>query len=55
MKRRTNRTPLVVAVTFTNGREEVIDGTSLAAQEMRTKSLEQAELIETEKMFGDAE
>lgn len=54
VKRRTDGAPPVVAVTFTNGREEVMDGISMAAQEIRTKILEQAELMETEKMFRDA-
>lgn len=54
VKRRTDMAPPVVAVTFTNGREEVMDGTLLAAQEIRKKILEQAELMETEKMFRDA-
>ncbi|XP_024384008.1 uncharacterized protein [Physcomitrium patens] len=54
VKRRTDNAPPVVAVTFTNGREEVMDGTSMAANQIRTKILEQAELMETEKMFRDA-
>lgn len=54
VKRRTDEAPPVVAVTFTNGREEVMDGTSMAAQQIRKKILEQAELMETEKMFKEA-
>lgn len=54
VKRRTDQAPPLVAVTFTNGREEVMDGTALAAQQIRKKILEQAELMETEKMFRDA-
>jgi large subunit ribosomal protein L53 len=54
VKRRTDAAPPVVAVTFTNGREDVMDGTAMAAQEIRKRILEQAELMETEKMFRDA-
>lgn len=54
VKRRTDEAPPVVAVTFTNGREEIMDGTTLAAQQIRKKILEQAELMETEKMFKEA-
>ncbi|KAH8951197.1 hypothetical protein BDL97_09G014400 [Sphagnum fallax] len=54
VKRRTDDAPPRVAVTFTNGREEVMDGTAMAAQHIRKRILEQAELMETEKMFREA-
>lgn len=54
IKRRTGEAPPVVTVTFTNGREEVMDGLKMAAQHMRKRVFEQAELMETEKMFRDA-
>ncbi|KAL2608657.1 hypothetical protein R1flu_027230 [Riccia fluitans] len=54
VKRRTDDAPPRVFVQFANGREEVLDGAKMPAQEIRKGILAQAEMMETEQLFRDA-
>eukprot|EP00271_Cylindrocystis_brebissonii_P011863 TRINITY_DN29847_c0_g1_i1.p2 TRINITY_DN29847_c0_g1~~TRINITY_DN29847_c0_g1_i1.p2 ORF type:complete len:138 (+),score=28.67 TRINITY_DN29847_c0_g1_i1:350-763(+) len=54
VKRRTDDAPPLVHVTFNNGAEEVMDGREMAAQHMRTRISEKAEIMETEQLFKEA-
>ncbi|KAI5078368.1 hypothetical protein GOP47_0006039 [Adiantum capillus-veneris] len=54
VKRRTDETPPLVSVTYTNGKEESLDGSVLSAQEIRKSILKKSQAIETEEMFKEA-
>eukprot|EP00250_Pteridium_aquilinum_P008998 c1836_g1_i1 orf=165-551(+) len=54
VKRRTDDAPPVISVTYTNGKEESLDGAALSAQDMRKSILKQSEAIETQEMFKEA-
>lgn len=54
MKRRTDDHHPQITVTFTNGVEEVIDGSKTAAQTIRKTILEKGQALETQQMFKEA-
>eukprot|EP00897_Mesotaenium_endlicherianum_P006667 jgi/Mesen1/6028/ME000308S05219 len=54
VKRTTDKSPPFVKVTFQNGIEATMDGATMPAQVMRKRILEQAEMMETEQLFKDA-
>ncbi|KAK1262453.1 hypothetical protein QJS04_geneDACA001075 [Acorus gramineus] len=54
VKRRTDDQPPVIAVTYADGSEELIDATSVSAQSIRQRILEKGRYSETEQMFREA-
>eukprot|EP00244_Chara_vulgaris_P015039 TRINITY_DN9899_c0_g1_i1.p1 TRINITY_DN9899_c0_g1~~TRINITY_DN9899_c0_g1_i1.p1 ORF type:complete len:129 (+),score=23.98 TRINITY_DN9899_c0_g1_i1:135-521(+) len=54
VKRRTDDHPPFVAVTYENGREDMMDCATMTAQKMRQTIIEKSEMMETEKLFKDA-
>ena len=54
VKRRTDSTPPLVSVTYSNGKEDTLDGSKLSAQDIRKSILKQSDAIETEEMFKEA-
>ncbi|KAH7278361.1 hypothetical protein KP509_38G037800 [Ceratopteris richardii] len=54
VKRRTDKTPPLISVTYTNGKEDSFDGSKLSTQEIRKSIVKKSEAIETEEMFKEA-
>jgi large subunit ribosomal protein L53 len=54
VKRRTDDHHPQITVTFSNGVEEVIDGSKTAAQAIRKTILEKGQALETQQMFKEA-
>lgn len=54
VKRRTDDHPPQISVTYTNGKEDTLDGSQLSAQQIRKTILKKAEDMETEAMFKEA-